>query len=201
LLAGATGFAAGPAAAAERVLLAFGDSLVAGYGLAEEEGFTAVLERRLRAAGHAVRVKNAGVSGDTTAGGRARLAWSLAEPADAVLLELGANDALRGLEPDQARSNLRAMLEELKKRNLPVLLVGMLAPPNLGPEYERAFNAIYPELAAEYGVPLYPFFLDGVAANAALNQNDGIHPNAAGVEAIVERILPHVVRLLEDAGR
>lgn len=183
-------------AAADKVVLAFGDSLTAGYGLAEAEGFPRQLEARLRAAGLAVRVRNAGVSGDTTAGGRARLAWTLAEPADLVILSLGANDALRGIEPAVTRANLDAMLEELGKRKLKVLLAGMLAPRNLGEDYTKRFDAIYPELAKAHGVPLYPFFLAGVARQPELNQADGIHPNAAGVKRLVDGILLHVLALL-----
>ena len=183
-------------AAADKVVLAFGDSLTAGYGLAEAEGFPRQLEARLRAEGLAVRVRNAGVSGDTTAGGRARLAWTLAEPADLVILSLGANDALRGIEPAVTKANLDAMLEELGKRKLKVLLAGMLAPRNLGDDYTKRFDTIYPELAKAHGVPLYPFFLAGVARQPELNQADGIHPNAAGVKRLVDDILPHVLALL-----
>ena len=183
-------------AAADKVVLAFGDSLTAGYGLAEAEGFPRQLEARLRAEGLAVRVRNAGVSGDTTAGGRARLAWTLAEPADLVILSLGANDALRGIEPAVTKANLDAMLEELGKRKLKVLLAGMLAPRNLGDDYTKRFDTIYPELAKAHGVPLYPFFLAGVARQPELNQADGIHPNAAGVKRLVDGILPHVLALL-----
>ena len=189
----------GAARAAETVLLAFGDSLTAGYGLAEAEGFAAVLERRLRARGYDVAVRNAGVSGDTTAGGRARLAWSLTPDVDAVLLELGANDALRGLAPAEARRNLDWMLAELSRRHLPVLLAGMLAPRNLGPDYAAEFDAIYPELAERHSAALYPFFLEGVARRPELNQADGIHPNAAGVQAVVQAMLPYVERLLAQA--
>jgi len=142
-------------------------------------------------------VLNAGNSGDTTAGGLARIDWALADDPDAVILELGANDGLRGLDPQATYDNLDAILAKLTGEGLPVLLAGMLAPPNLGREYGEDFNAVYPRLAKQHDVPLYPFFLDGVAANPALNQGDGIHPNAAGVAEIVARIKPHVVRLLE----
>jgi acyl-CoA thioesterase-1 len=189
------------AAAAPKVILAFGDSLTAGYGLPPAEGFAAQLERVLKARGLDVVVKNAGVSGETTAGGRARLAWTLGDDRpDLVLLELGANDALRGLDPEEMRRNLDAMLVELKRRNLPVLLAGMQAPRNLGPEYREAYDKVFVELAEEHDAPLYPFFLDGVATNPDLNQPDGIHPNAKGVAVIVERMAPHVERALAGEG-
>jgi acyl-CoA thioesterase-1 len=149
--------------------------------------------------GGTVRVRNGGVSGDTTAGGRARLAWMLEPPPDAAILELGANDALRGLPPAQARDNLAAILAEMKTRRIPVLIAGMLAPRNLGEAYAREFDAIYPALSREFGAPLYPFFLDGVAGDPALVLADGLHPNARGVEEIVRRILPDAVRLAEAA--
>jgi acyl-CoA thioesterase-1 len=191
-----------PASAAQKVILAFGDSLTAGYGLPAAEGFTAQLERALVARGLDVVVQNAGVSGDTTAGGRARLAWTLGDrKPDLVLLELGANDALRGLDPDAMRRNLDAMLAELKRREVPVLLAGMQAPRNLGPEYRAAYDKVFAELADEYEAPLYPFFLDGVAMNPQLNQSDGLHPTAEGVAVIVERIVPHVARALAGQGR
>lgn len=190
--------------AAEPVkLLVFGDSLTAGYGVAQEASFPAQLQRALAAEGLDVRVINAGVSGDTTAGGRARLAWTLgqgeAEP-DAVVVELGANDALRGFDPATTAANLDAILNELKSRGIPTLLAGMRAPPNLGADYARRFDAIYPKLAAAHGVALYPFFLDGVAAVPALNQPDGMHPNAEGVGEIVRRITPAVVKLVRGAA-
>jgi len=193
----AAGLGTSPAALAKPFdILAFGDSLTAGYGLAADAGFTRQLETRLRAAGYDVEVRNAGVSGDTTAGGRARLAWTLADRPDLVLLELGANDGLRGIDPAETRRNLEAMLRELQARQIPVLLAGMRAPPNLGRDYAEDFDSLFADLAAAYQVPLYPFFLDGVAAQPELNQADGIHPNAAGVAVIVERILPYVVRSL-----
>jgi acyl-CoA thioesterase-1 len=180
-----------PAARAAPVsILAFGDSLTAGFGLAEADGFTAKLQAALAGKGIDARVINGGVSGDTSAGGLARLDWSLADKPDLVILELGANDALRGLDPAATRANLDAMLQRLRAAGVPVLLVGMRAPPNLGRDFVAAFDRIYPELAAKYGVPLYPFFLDGVAVDARLTQPDGLHPNAAGVEVIVERLLP-----------
>ena len=181
----------------EIVIVAFGDSLTAGYGLSASDAFPAQLESALRQAGRQVRVINGGVSGETTAGGRARLDWVLADKPDAAIVELGANDALRGIDPKEASRNLGAILSELKKRNVRVLLAGMLAPPNLGSRYTRAFDTIFPDLAAAHDVMLYPFFLDGVAAEPALNQHDGIHPNALGVAVIVDRILPYVSRLIE----
>lgn len=180
-------------------LLALGDSLTAGYGLPPDEGFTARLETALRAAGRDVRVINGGVSGDTTAGGLARLDWALADRPDAAMVALGANDALRGLPPAEAERNLDAILARLAAAKLPVLLVGMRAPPNLGREYGAAFDGIYARLAAKHGVTLYPFFLDGVAARSELNQQDGIHPNARGVAVMVERVLPAVAALLDRA--
>jgi len=182
--------------AAPPLIVALGDSLTAGYGLPPEQAFPTVLERKLAAAGKAVRIQNAGVSGDTTAGGRARVGWALADKPQFVILELGANDALRGIDPRQTETNLDAILGELKGRGVKVLLTGMRAPPNLGREYAEAFDGIFPRLAAKHGVPLYPFFLDGVAAERELNQADGIHPNGRGVEIIAERIAPYVLRLI-----
>lgn len=196
-LAAALWFSAPPAGADNPVhLLVLGDSLTAGYGLPREEGFVPVLERALREAGHDVEVINAGVSGDTTAGGLARLDWALGEPVEAAIVELGANDALRALPPEEARKNLDAILTRLKREEIPVLLAGMRAPPNLGREYAQAFEAIFPDLAEKHDVLLYPFFLEGVAADPSLNQPDGIHPNARGVEVVVENILPRVRDLL-----
>ena len=177
-------------------IVAFGDSLTAGYGLAANEAFPAQLQRALEAKGMAATVVNAGVSGDTTAGGLSRLDWSVPDGTDAVILELGANDALRGFDPALTRKTLDAILHRFRERKIPVLLCGMLAPPNLGAEYGRAFNAIYPDLAAETGAILYPFFLTGVAADPKLNQRDGMHPTAAGVAVIVARILPRVEELI-----
>ncbi len=197
----AAAFALTGAAAAEPVrILAYGDSLTAGYGLAPEDAFPARLEAALRRAGHDVRVINGGVSGDTAAGGRARLDWALADRPDMAILELGANDALRGLDPDRTFADLDAILARFRAEGIAVLLAGMRAPPNLGPEYVAAFDGIFPRLAEKHGVALYPFFLEGVAADPALNQADGIHPNAAGVRAIVERILPYVERVLATVG-
>ncbi len=186
------------AAPAPVKLLALGDSLTAGYGLPEPQGFTSQLQKALTARGYAVTVVNAGVSGDTTAGGLARLDWALADKPDAALVELGANDMLRGLDPGAARANLEAILKKLAERKIPALLAGMLATPSLGRPYTERFNSLYPDLAKSYGVPLYPFFLDGVATDRALIQADGLHPNAQGVAIIVERILPDVTRLLDS---
>jgi acyl-CoA thioesterase-1 len=186
-----------PAAAAPVRLMAFGDSLTHGYGLAPGETFPEQLEAALRADGHDVTVLNAGNSGDTTAAGLARLDWALADEPDAVILEFGANDGLRGLDPAGTYDNLDAIMAKLTGEGLPVLITGMLAPPNLGREYGEAFNAVFPRLARKYDAPLYPFFLEGVATQRDLNQPDGIHPNAAGVAEIVARIKSHVVRLLE----
>ena len=187
--------------AAERIanIVAFGDSLTAGYGLAANEAFPAQLQRALAAKGLAVNVVNAGVSGDTTAGGLARLDWSIPDGTDAVILELGANDALRGFDPAVTRKALDTMLRRLQERKISVLLCGMVAPPNMGAEYSRAFNAIYPDLAAQTGAILYPFFLTGVAADPKLNQRDGLHPTAAGVAVIVDHILPQVEALIARA--
>lgn len=188
-----------PVARADEVrILAFGDSLVAGWGLAEKDSFPAQLERALAARGRSVEIVDGGVSGDTSAGGLARLDWTVGGTRpDAVIVELGANDGLRGLDPARTEANLEAVLEGLERRRLPVLFAGMLAPPNLGREYRAAFNAVFPRLAAEHDVIFYPFFLDGVAAKPGLNQGDGMHPNAAGVAVIVERILPAVLDLLD----
>jgi len=188
-----------PALAADPVkILALGDSLTAGYGLAEAEGFTARLQQALMQKGYRAQVINAGVSGDTTAGGRARLDWALSDQPQVAVVELGANDGLRGLDPASTRENLDAILAALKERNIPTLLAGMYAPRNLGREYGDRFNAIYPELAAKYDVPLYPFFLEGVALDPNLNQEDGMHPNAKGVAIVVNGILPHLTSLIDS---
>jgi acyl-CoA thioesterase-1 len=197
------GLAAGSAgqARAEAIrILALGDSLTAGLGLSEADAFPTQLEAALKAQGYDVRVLNAGVSGDTTAGGLDRLDWALADKPDLALVELGANDMLRGVDPTAVRTNLDKILARLGDAKIPTLLAGMLAAPNLGPAYGAAFDAIYPDLAKAHGVPLYPFFLDGVAAQAALNQADGMHPNAAGVKVIVDRITPAVVALIKAGG-
>ncbi len=182
-------------------ILALGDSLTAGYGLAQGDGFVAVLERELRARGHDVRVIDAGVSGDTSAGGRARLDWALADGADAAIVELGGNDGLRGLDPRQTEENLAAILDALAARRLPVLLSGMYAPPNLGADYQRDFRGVFDRLGARPGVLYDPFFLDGVAGDPALNQPDRIHPNPEGVRRIVARLLPMVERLIAETRR
>ncbi len=190
---------ASPAGATTHIL-ALGDSLTAGYGLATEESFPVRLQAWLRDHGVDAEVTNAGVSGDTSAGGLARLDWSLAEPADAVLVELGANDALRGVDPKETYKNLDEILGKLDQRHLKVLLIGMEAPANWGPDYRKAFDAIFPTLAKQHHVMLYPFFLDGVALDPTLNQQDGLHPNARGVAVIVDRVGPYVLRLLGAAA-
>ena len=178
------------AAAAPVTILALGDSLTAGLGVGPAEAFPVRLEAALQAKGHDVKVINAGVSGDTAADGAARLDWALAEPVNAVIVELGANDALRGLPVAQAEQALDRLLAALAAKKLPVLLAGMRAPPNMGPEYQAAFDGMYERLAAKHGVLLYPFFLEGVALRADLNLGDGLHPNEAGIAEIVKRILP-----------
>ena len=187
------------AEAAPVKILALGDSLTAGFGLPPGQGFVPQLQKALKDSGIDAEVQDGGVSGDTTAGGLARLDWALAENPKVVIVELGANDALRGLDPAQARSNLSAILAKLTAQHRGVILAGMLAPPNLGSDYGVAFNAIYPDLARQYGVVLYPFFLDGVAANPALNQPDGLHPTAAGVAIIVKRLLPSLRQVIAKA--
>ena len=177
-------------------ILALGDSLAAGYGLARSDGFQAVMEAALRARGHDVRFIDAAVSGDTTAGGRARLDWALADGADAALIELGGNDGLRALPPEGTEANLAAILDALAARSIPVLLSGMLAPPNLGPQYGDAFRDVYARLGRRPGLIYDPFFLEGVAGDPALNQPDRIHPNAAGVRRIVDRLLPLMEQLI-----
>jgi len=177
-------------------LVAFGDSLIAGLGLPAASSFPAKLEAALRAKGYKVDVVNAGVSGDTVADGLARLDWSIPRDADAVIIELGANDALRGLDPKAARAGLDEIVKRLRQRDVAVMLAGMYAPRNLGPDYSAQFDPIYPDLAKAYDLPLYPFFLDGVATDPKLNQADGLHPTAAGVDIIVARILPTVEALL-----
>lgn len=180
-------------------IVAFGDSLTAGYMLTPAEAFPAQLEKALRARGHTVAVSNAGVSGDTTSGGAARLDWAVTDTTDGVIVELGANDALRGIDPAVARNNLDRILGELARRGIPVLLAGMHAPRNWGDDYVRAFDGMYAELAQKHGALLYPFFLDGVALDPALNLADGMHPNAKGVARIVERMLPMIEKLLDRA--
>jgi acyl-CoA thioesterase-1 len=181
-------------------IIAFGDSVVAGYGLAADAAFPAVLEKTLRAEGYAVSVVNAGVSGDTASGGRARLDWTLGDGADGVILELGANDMLRGVDPEVTKAALDAILGELKARNIKVLIAGMKAASSLGQDYKKRFDAIYLALANKYDAPLYPFFLEGVAGEPALKQSDGLHPNPAGVERIVKGILPDVRAFIAQFG-
>lgn len=189
-----TGTAAG--AGGPKRLLVVGDSLAAGYGLSASEGFEAQLASALAAQGTPVRIVDGAVSGDTTAGGRARLDWALGDGADAAIVELGGNDGLRGIDPADTAANLGAILDALAARHIPVLLTGMYAPPNLGPQYEAEFRAVFDRLGRRPGVLYDPFFLDGVAADPALNQPDGIHPNSEGVRRIVTRILPAVQTLL-----
>lgn len=173
-------------------LVVLGDSLSAGYMLPANAAFPAVLERALKAAGHNVVVANAGVSGDTATAGQQRLDWSVPDGTDGVIVELGANDMLRGIDPKVTRAALEDIVKRLQARRIPVLLAGMRAAPNLGPDYVDAFESIYRDLAATHGVPLYPFFLEGIAGERGLNLQDGLHPTAEGVEAIVRRILPAV---------
>jgi acyl-CoA thioesterase-1 len=186
-----------PVAAEPVKIAALGDSLTAGYGLPPEAAFPVRLERALRAEGREVRLINAGVSGDTTAGGLARLDWVLAEKPDLLILELGANDGLRGLDPKLTEANLDAILTRLDRAGIGVLLAGMLAPPNYGHAFETAFNGLFPRLAKAHDAVFYPFYLDGVAGQPKLNQPDGLHPTAAGIDEIVARILPSVRTLLD----
>ena len=184
----------------KKLVVAFGDSLFAGYNLDQDQGFAPALERRLSAQGLAVQVLNAGVSGDTSAAGLQRLAFTLDgldRKPDLVIVGLGANDMLRGLSPRATRANLEAILTELKKRDIPTMLTGMVAAPNMGTDYAAAFNPIYPELAEKFGVPLYPFFLEGVIGNRALLLPDSMHPNDRGVDAIVSRVSPLIAAGLE----
>src|SRR6478735_1842673 len=191
------GVMAGPARAAPVKILALGSSLTQGYGLPPGTEFTVQLQAALKKAGIDAVVTNAGVSGDTSAGGLARLDWSLADHPDAVILELGSNDMLRGIPPSETEKNLRAILARLKAARVKVLLTGMQAQRNLGAEYVRQFDTIYPRLAKDYDVLFYPFFLDGVALNPKLNQADGMHPNPAGVKVVVSRMLPIVKKLVK----
>jgi acyl-CoA thioesterase I len=191
----ASGAAAQPKAQPVRIVV-FGDSLVAGFEIKAADAFPAQLERALKARGHAVVVINAGVSGDTTASALERLRWAVPERTDAVIVELGANDALRGLDPGRAKANLDRIVAALKAGGSEVLLAGMLAPRNFGPDYARAFDAIYADLASKHGTLLYPFFLDGVALDRALNLGDGLHPNKEGVAEITGRILSVVEELI-----
>ena len=178
------------------VLVALGDSLTAGYGLGPSDGFVPQLRAALSARGHNVMIRNGGVSGDTSSGGLARLDWAVGPETRAVILELGANDMLRGIAPDVTHANLTAIIKRLQAQDIKVMLAGMLAAPNLGEAYAARFNPIYPQLAEQFGLVHYPFFLDGVAGQRALNLADGIHPTGEGIAVIVDRILPHVERLL-----
>ena len=198
LMAAGPALAQTPAAAAAKPIkmVVLGDSLSAGLGLSAPAAFPQRLQKSLKDNGIAVEMINAGVSGDTSSGGRDRLDWSVPDGTDAVIVELGANDALRGIDPAVTRSALSDILTRLKARGVAVMLCGMLAPPNYGADYSARFNAIYPELAKSFGVPLYPFFLEGVAADARLNQADGLHPTAEGVDVIVRNILPSVQAFL-----
>jgi acyl-CoA thioesterase-1 len=197
ILAGVPGLAAmtmgaGPEQSRPLKLVALGDSLTAGYGLPQAAAFPTVLESALASRGYRVEVANAGVSGDTSSGGLDRLDWSVPDGTDGVIVELGANDMLRGVDPDTTRKALDTIITRLKARNIPVMLAGMYAARNLGPDYVQRFDAIYPDLAKQYGLVLYPFFLDGVAGQTSLALPDGLHPTAEGVRIIVERILPSV---------
>lgn len=186
------------AAQKEIKIVAFGDSLTAGYGLPQEDAFPVQLQAALRMQGHNIIVKNAGVSGDTSTGGVQRLGWALSGGADLVLLELGANDALRGIEPAITRQSLITIIEKLQARNIPVFLTGMKAPPNMGTEYQTEFDQIYSELAARYKLGFYPFFLEGVAAEPNLNQADAIHPNKEGVAIIVKKMVPYLISFIKN---
>ncbi|MDA9440864.1 acyl-CoA thioesterase [Bradyrhizobium sp. CCBAU 51745] len=181
-------------------LVVLGDSLSAGLGLSAPDAFPAKLKKGLQTKGIEIDMTNAGVSGDTASGGRDRLDWSVPEGTEGVIVELGANDAMRGIDPDLTRAALADIVQRLKARKIAVMLCGMLAPPNFGADYGARFNSIYPELAKRFDVPLYPFFLDGVAADAKLNQADGIHPTAAGVDIIVDKMLPTVEAFVRTIG-
>ena len=186
-----------PSLAGQQRLMVYGDSLVAGYGLNAGEGFPEQLHQALTAAGRDVKVLNAGVSGDTTAGGLARLDWALSDKPDAVMIILGGNDLLRGLDPQQTRENLQQILTRLQARNIKILLCGMLAPVNLGAVYRQQFDSIYPELAARFNTGFYPFFLQGIALHPEFNQPDGVHPNKTGVAVITQSVLPAVLSILD----
>jgi acyl-CoA thioesterase I len=198
LASAGTAFAQAPAAKLTKPIkmVVLGDSLSAGLGLPGSSAFPEQLQKSLKTNGIEVEIVNAGVSGDTSSGGRDRLDWSVPEGTDAVIVELGANDALRGIDPKLTRAALTDILTQLKARKIAVMLCGMKAPPNYGSDYAASFNAIYPDLAKAFGVPLYPFFLEGVAADTGLNQADGMHPTAEGVDVIVKNILPAVEAFL-----
>ena len=195
-LAGAMNLSTAAAETKPIHIVAFGDSLSAGYGLRPKDAFPAQLQKQMKAAGHNVVVSNGAVSGDTTADGLKRLDWSIPDGTDAVILELGANDALRGLDPKVTRANLEKIIAALTKRNIPILLAGMLSPANWGDHYSEDFDAIFPELAHEHGLVFYPFFLEGVALDAKLNLDDGMHPSGKGIAEIVKRIMPSVEQLI-----
>jgi acyl-CoA thioesterase-1 len=195
-LASAAPYAMTEAASRPIRLVALGDSLMAGYNLPENASFPAVLEKALRAKGHNVEIANASVSGDTSTGGLERLDWSVPDGTDGVIVELGANDMLRGLDPAITRRAIETIVERLRARNIPVMLAGMFASRNLGADYVRRFDSLYRDIAEKYGVVLYPFFLDGIVGDRALNLPDGVHPSAKGVEVIAERILPTVESFL-----
>lgn len=200
-LAAALALGVARAATAEPIAgVGFGDSLMAGYQLGPGEGFPEKLEAALKAEGFEVTIANAGVSGDTTAAGLARLDWSVPDGTDFVILELGANDALRGIPPDLTRTNLDKMISRLKERDIDVILAGMLAPPNMGDDYAAGFNPIYPELAEKHGIPLHGFFLDGAITNDDLMLSDGMHPNTAGVDKMVEKFMPLMRDYLSSRG-
>ncbi|TBZ98745.1 MULTISPECIES: arylesterase [Rhizobium] len=178
-------------------LVGFGDSLMAGYQLSPGDGFPEKLQAALKAKGLDVTIANAGVSGDTTTGGLARIDWSVPDGTDGVILELGANDALRGIPPEESEKNLDQMIIRLKERGIAVLLAGMMAPPNMGADYAARFNPIYQKLSEKHGLPLYAFFLDGVALEAGLKLDDGMHPNARGIDVMVEKMEPAVTNFVE----
>ena len=196
-LAAALAFAPASAEARALRIVALGDSLTAGFGLPPGQAFPDVLQRALKARGFDVEIVNAGVSGDTATDGLARFDWSVADGADALIVELGANDMLRGFDPGVTEASLREIMEKARARHLPTLLAGMRAAPNLGADYQRRFDAIYPDLAKRYGAALYPFYLDGVAGDPKLNQKDGLHPTREGVERIVAAMTPTVVNFLD----
>lgn len=179
-------------------LVGLGDSLMAGYQLQEDESYTAKLQKALLEKGLSISITNAAVSGDTSTGGRERADWSVPDGTDGVILELGANDALRGISPDETRKNLEAIIEGFKARNIAVMLIGIMAPPNMGDDYAQNFNKIYQELADKYQLPLYPFFLDGVILEAGLKLDDGMHPNAQGVDVMVQRSLPAILSFVQQ---
>lgn len=181
-------------------LVGLGDSLMAGYQLPPTDSYTAKLQDALKAKGVDVVVTNAGVSGDTSSGGLARAEWSVPDGTDGVILELGANDALRGISPDDTEKNLDAIISGFKARNIPVLLVGIMAPPNMGEDYAKRFNAIYPRLAEKHGLSLYPFFLDGVVLDQSLQLEDRMHPNSKGVDVMVEKSMPAVEAFVKTIG-